>query len=649
VDDRRAPHDGQPFDLSVRLLYGCVLGLGVAGVLALVLGEAGAYRASLVLVPGGLALVTPFVRAPSVRPDLGVLVLFAALIVYGPGYDVTLYGADATVYQAAGRHLARAGRLAFADPVLDDLPVPLQRELFPAHGSRADAPLARSLGGLVFVPGTHDVYSTFSQLPSAWLALGESIGGVRGLRWVTPLLASLALTAFFVFVRWHLGTASAWLAAALLGGALGQVFYARFPMAEAGGQFLLWSGLVAWADWLESHRRLAALVAGVAAGLLGCVRIEYAVLLPGAAMLLWASTGRLPLAPVTVVAWGLLSAFAAIFMGAIVPSHYGAAASAQMAALGRAVGGLHPWRWAALAVLIGLALLGRRRHALGLGRAAVLAGTAAWLLYYWLGVVRSEAAGRSWSWVVMSTGWPGVGLAVLGLPGLAWQLWRRPSGRLVLVLGGLVGAHFLFDPRTIPLPLWGTRRLLPVVLPLIAASIASLCVTAWRIRGLLGLAAGGLALFSMATSARGVLFVPLFEAPTAPAVEELARSLPPRAVVLIDPGLQGSLLDVPLTLVHGLSAIQLPGAAGHPARFDELLRALPPGPLVVLRPALLRSPPSCYAAAGHHEIRTVVPDGSAPRHALLAIDVYRVDDCAPGDRSSRGTAARVATEPAGRR
>jgi len=41
------------------------------------------------------------------------------------------------------------------------------------------------------------VYSTFSQLPSVWLGIGHAMGGPWGARLVSPVLAAVAVAAFF--------------------------------------------------------------------------------------------------------------------------------------------------------------------------------------------------------------------------------------------------------------------------------------------------------------------------------------------------------------------------------------------------------------------------------------------------------------------
>lgn len=523
------------------------------------------------------------------------MVFALALAWLGPGFDAMLYGSDAGVYFAYGSRIASSGQLWVDDPLLAALPHGVEAKLFPSHGLVWDAARSRSSAGLAFLPLSPRVYSTFSQLPSVLLAHGWAVAGPSGAVWVTPALAAGAVAAFCVFLLRYVGRAAALVASALLLVSLPEVFFARMPMAEASAQFFLWSGLVA----LDSSRRdgsgCMAWLAGLGLGLATLARPEFLVLLPIAALLTWAVRPSFRLPTRVVLLGAALTAYATLLIFVLIPTHYREPArNALLQAywhvrdiptdpidfVGLAVAFLALASYAAVAWV--RARPGRGRRAARMGSVALALG---WLVAY---ASRGgfESFGLGLAWMPTAALVAFAGLALVGLPLLWNRLAETPAGFFLLLLGALAAIHFLPAPHTaVGSGLWASRRLIPLVLPMMAAGAAVL-VTYHRFPAGLRAAASAAIVGTLAwTSA--VIPDRLFEGSSS-AAAEIAAFASRSEVVLIDPSLQTPLLEVPLLVVHGRPAIGLRGVAGSFVESAELVRPHVDGGLVVLTPAILK-------------------------------------------------------------
>jgi hypothetical protein len=588
----------------------------------------------------------------------GPLVFLVAAVLYLPGYDVTLYGSDATVYFGVGAHLARNGSLAIEDDLIGQTPRLLRPQLSPPYALTPESPLRRSIAGLSFFRGTTGpVYSTFSQLPSVWLAIGFATAGLAGALAMTPLLAAGGVTMFYLFVRRASDAATGLLAAALLATALPQIFYARLPMGEAGGQFFLWGGLLAVSRWHDTRAWPFALAAGAGFGLAALARPEYLIFLPLAVVVGWvlSANGRGRLSPVTVAVALALFAHATLLILFFVPTHYRVAiADVARGGLPRLPGELAARSVlvsaavAALLAIVWVAIRSAQRtggsatgttapgSARGIARALAGAAIVAWaVLYVHQG---SDRSATGLTYLPLHTGWLTAVLAALGFALVARRWWPAPAARLALLIGVVAALHFLYDARTRDMALWSARRLVPVALPFLFVCAATAVTAARRFGRPVWITAAVVAVIVNAMPARQIWGKPFFEGASA-GTAQIAELFPPDAVVLIDRGLLPALLDVPLWLMHDIDALQLRESAASRRIARPLVRALPDRPVYAVLQGLL-APPSApgltFSPAGNHDVDVLLPGtrpvGSAGvvPYQRLSIAVFRVESAPMG-------------------
>lgn len=573
-----------------------LLVLAAACASGLVLGLVGAFSLALILpLMLGAAACGWWWRPRGAadeprRPAWVAVLLFVAVAgFYAPGYDVVVHGSDATVYFDVGAHLARTGSLAIEDPLLDRMPPSLQRRVFPVlHGQPR---LYRSISGLMFSDFHGPVWSTFSALPSVWLAFGWAVAGDVGARMVTPLLGAMAVTAIFLVLRALAGGVTALLAASLLAVALPQVFFARLPMGEVGGQALLWLALLALQRFQDTRAPIAAVAAGLGLGLASIARVELLIFIP-LALLIGEIAGRawrvrLPL----VVLPPLLAGFAwAAFSAIFLPTHYtsalhwlleptriAAAVSAAPSTLAIPI----------LLAMMGVAFLWWQRGRRALWRIALVPLVAGWA-WLFVGMDRSMSVGRALAWLPEYVGWGG---AILALPGIALLLYRghdRLVGRFAILLATVAALHLLVDLHAVATPVWAGRRLLPVVLPVVCWGVAACVVALGRRVRPLGAIAGALVLAFAVVPVSRIAGTDYWRG-TSGQLAELAQRFPADAVVLTDMSFRESLLDVGLWLVHGRLSVAMP--AGEPLDvMPGLILASRPRRVFLLRHAFLPKP-----------------------------------------------------------
>jgi hypothetical protein len=487
--DRSGATTAAPETLFRRL----VLGLLLAAWAGVALAEAGGFSAArLALLVAGATLVLAVVQARRGgiyqtlglgpwrwRRDLSLagVVLLAALLFARPGEDV-LGARDPGIYFASGVAIARAGGVLQHDPALAALGAGLADEslnywLFQSvHGWPLRFPgqlFARDLAAGTVEPGFMPWY------PVA-VAVAVGAGGLQAGLWVNPALSVLAVAAVFLVGRRAFGGQAAALGAALLALNLGELWFARYTMAEPAAQLLVWTGLYAVAAARARPTAALALLGGLAWGGTLLARVDTLLLLPVAiAYLAWQTRAprwrRWALGTLAVLAlvatqaawhaWQLAPGYAsmtfsratlAVAAGGIVLSLLLAAATWGHGAVWRPAH--RGWRVLPLvAVLVGGSLFAFLvRPALP---AAGAAGEAAEL---------EQAARES----LVRLGWyvtpPGLALAVVGGAALALSgRWRRAP--LLVALLALSLAFYLPNPLVSADHPWAVRRYLPVVLP----------------------------------------------------------------------------------------------------------------------------------------------------------------------------------------
>ena len=574
-----------------RWFLRAAFGIGAAAWLGLLLAELGLLRVGVLLavLAAGAAVLAArarFAPRPPSGPPLpaggaGPPVAFCAAVlvagfVFFPPYEAAVDGGDATVYLSLSRQIAETGGLVFDDPLLRELPVEAREELFLNRqpGDFGYGRYARFPGGFT-IPEIAEpvVTSGFSPLFPVVAALFQQVAPPRGALFVAPLFGVLSVGGLFL-VAAHLGGVRTGLLAALLAtAALPQIWFAKYPVPETLAQFCVVAGLLALLSAFRGDRPWLAAAAGGFFGLACFAKIDMIFLLSVAlaAFVAWrllarpAGGGRC--AAFLLAAFGLGLAHNVLHY-ALYPSDYtlyirqllarapvppGAAAAGLAVVLLAAAGAALP------------AVRGRWRR-LGSAAPRALGWGLAGLLAVYAAVYATVTAGR-WPdtlfWLSWYLSWPVLGLCVVGL---LWLLWSGRAGRadqglsFLLILTGVVGLHYLYDPLE---PggeqIWSMRRFVPVVLPGVLAIVA--------------MGAGRLVEWvyfefrTVATTALAAVLVGLVGAPSAPVLGErlwagvldqsaaVARTFPEGAAVLVGPALAGTHVQTSLNYLHGVDTV----------------------------------------------------------------------------------------------
>jgi hypothetical protein len=455
------------------------------------LAELGHFSAPIALLAGLAAALGTARHLRSVRspiPEGGGLVLIFALaasVSLLPTIDTTLLSQDASVHLAAGRWLARTGSLAIPDPSLEGLSRETRLGLFEISDVGARLSQARLPGGIVLPRLTETVaYPSLSHLIEIWIATADRIAGTRAIRALPLLFAVSAWWAIGLVASLEAGVAAGFAAVAMLASWLPQHWFARFLMPETLNQALIWSAMAAAQIALrcsEEQRliqgsgnegRIAAWLTGICLGLAGFARLEQVLILLPALWLARAWTdGRENLLPRgALIPFVLTSVHAGLHL-AIVPTDYGNRIGQVMwSALGRgftALGGTwtHAFTAFALALLVvvvGWLGLRRLENRLLLRLTAGVLGIAGFTVLYHRDVPADLPAFRWLAWYVPWPVWVALALRPAAL--------RTGSG-LGLALT-IEAVDQLMNPRVSPEQIWGSRRLVTIVLPLIALAAA---------------------------------------------------------------------------------------------------------------------------------------------------------------------------------
>lgn len=470
-----------------RLLLAIIAALGAASWAGMALAEAGAFSAAM-MVAAGLAagIVVAWAAAPSRTPVprwLPLLALLAAVSLL-PVIDTTLLSQDASLHRAAGRMLARQGSLALADPALAGQDITTRTALYAIGSFSSDrASSSRLPGGVVVPDDTATVaYPSFTHLLSVWIALAERLGGSSAISWLGPLAAFVSFWALGWLGATAAGPLGAVATVALLAVFLPQHYFGRFLMPEILTQTLVWGGVVAVRESFASWQRswVPALAAGLALGASTFARLEQLVIfLPAllvARALLPADRRILP-----GVSWLVLGAMAAHSLAhlVLVPTDYGnrilktliEVHAAAVYLVLHACGGdgycaepilshVLPWLPAVFAAAVVLLVWHGERSRRGRG-------------------VRRAAGGVALVWVVLlvmatgNDGFPVLHALFLYIPALLWPAVLLGGGGF-LAAGGIEVALFVealdqvVSGRVSPEQIWASRRLVPIVLPMLA-------------------------------------------------------------------------------------------------------------------------------------------------------------------------------------
>jgi len=473
------------------------------------------------------------------RTEAAVAALaIAACLTLLPPVDTTLSSQDASIHRLAGRTLAREGGLAVADPLLAALGPADRRGLF-EQGTTGllDVSRSRFPGGLV-VPSdrSSEVVPSFAHLLAVWIATADGVFGERAIGWLGPVFVATAWWAIGLLAARAGGIAAAAAAIALLATWLPQHWFGRFLMPEVLAEALVWCGAAAIATATPGAGGVSAAVGGLCLGVACFARFEQlTIFLPSLLLARAVLPSDRRVLPRAAWPWfGLAAAHAAAHL-AIVPTDYGkrmaAVATGAVARTWNLLGG-SPRPVAAsasaLALVAVLAMLGLRRARGGL--ATRVAAGAAGAIAFGVIVAGTPPEGLpAVSWLSWYVPWPAWLAAALGTLPLA-----MPSGTILALL--FEAADQVVSPRVTPEQVWGSRRLVTVVLPLVALAAArslsgrGRSLSAWRPR-----VAAGLVALAVALGAIGLRPV-VFRRPqhgSAAFAREVDAALPADAAVLV--------------------------------------------------------------------------------------------------------------------
>lgn len=461
------------------------------------LAEQGKFSAGLCLGIGAAAGVAVFalIRRASLDPlapkerALRKLHGLAALLIAGSTLfstkdagELLSGGWDPGVYLHTGAQISQTGSLMNRDMDLLKMTADESAILRRHHPGGMSGPFS----GMWTVPAG-GVSPQFHHLYPALLAVAHSLGGVRGELLVNPLLNVLCLLAFYALALRFVRAPFALAAAAVLAFNPAQIWQAKFCTAEMLGQLLIFGGAVCFLAAQEAAaalaRRTLACLAGIAVGLAFLARFDSIIFLA-------------PFLALTLAAWRWLphrdsAVFLLLGLTPCAIHHFirQPIFSPYYTPMGNLVG---PAIAALLGISIALALVSRidavrdyaERRASWL-RTAAVAGFALWSVFIWLRpflpplpltsadpelqeMLRADANNCFFLSAIFGFGVPiyfvALGLLLFTERSVVRAVWVYSSTAVLLVV-----ATALFNDHYI---MWGTRRFVPVVVPLFILAFA---------------------------------------------------------------------------------------------------------------------------------------------------------------------------------
>jgi hypothetical protein len=492
----------------------------------------------------------------------GLVVAGLTWLWLSPPLDTRILGSDSAGYLAAGIYLSRHGSLIIHDPTIPLLAVHLKRTMFPSVGPTWGAPpYVRLFGSFILRSFDSDeVLPAFHHLLTVWVAVFHGLAGSAAAQWAITLFGGLSVWAMVEFAAATQGYLAAIIFFVLLSLSAVQSWYSRFLMPEIPAQFFLWGGLACVSFWCGTQRRADAVLAGLAFGIAGLMRIENAAFVFVALLVgLCFVEGRARRQYVwvfgcAVAVW--LHATAHLFF---FRTHYlGILRSLVPEAVAIFTGASWPRIAMLLACIAALSAWQYRRGFTARRGMVALAALAACVSL----------------WGEWQHGWSGLALlkAYIGTPtlvaagiGLAvgtTQIDRSDvAGAVWYTLVALALVQVLLAPHATPVPIWVVRRAATIVLPAACLGVAILCTTIarrwhWSAAALIV----GLAMAGQFKPFAQLRWTPYYQNGLRQS-QAVAAMLPEHAVLLVDSTLTGWGLAPTLWAQHDLPAYYL-------SRFD---------------------------------------------------------------------------------
>jgi hypothetical protein len=569
------PRGAAPKASGSRLLREVLLSACCTSWVGFALAEARIFSLPLLLVAlaaiaGAGAMWTRGAARASYRAaDLaGVGIAALTALWVAPPFDTRMLASDSAGYIASGVHLARQGSLIIHDPTLASLSPDLKRTLFLSLApDRGAAPFLRLPGSFVLRGlDTDEVLPAFHHLIAVWIAALHQLGGSAAAVWTITLFAALSVWAVVEFARDLCGTTAAAFCCGILLLLAPQYWYSRFLMPEVPTQFFLWGGLCGIA-WLErSQRRCDALLAGLAFGIAGLMRIETVGFAVAAVLAVTSITPRRARPH-----WRLMClAMCAVWLHAglhlaIFRTHY---LGNLRSFVTEDLPGLLQLPWAQPALAAGLFTVAAQARTIRWSANRLAFGLAGVL---WIVALLGDER-RGWAGLQLLTYYGGLPLLLAGTVGLM-AIGRSPergvAAQLLLMLAALAFAQFMIAPHATPVPMWLIRRAVVVVFPALCVGAVRLCT--WAAQARRWWLAVAIALLTVGAQGRAFLALrqPPYYRNTLRHVHSLAALIPSGARVLYDTQLVGTGLAETLWAERDLPAYFL--AAGEPGRIRELL------------------------------------------------------------------------------
>ncbi len=605
-------------DLVELASFGLLLVAGIVSWGGVVLAEIGAFRAPLFLLLIIAALGAAALGMKQLRMGrltwgpvdwAPVVLVLLCLPLYFRPHEFILGGADAGVYVNTGVHLARTGALLIHDPAVVQVGEDVWPSLFRPDPGGTVTRYIRFPGYYLSDDQPGLVIPQFFPLQYVWIGLAALAGGLWAALYATPVWATLGVLGVYYTGRALFGRPVGVLAALLLAITPTQIWFARYPTAEALTQALLWGGFYAWVRFTEREDTppVFGLLSGLLLGLTFLARIDlpYLALLP-AGWLLYRlgrrQARRRDLAFLVpfglLVVHGLVHAllFARPYM---LNTYRGLAFLARE--LGPVVGAVGVIGLAGGVTAYGVMV--RRRSGQGAAgalkalvdryqvpiRLVWVIGVIGLAVYGYfirprLGAVKMVAYAYGATQVPISDhenmvrlGWYLTPLGLwLGVAGMALMGWRERWRRLWLPLGLALLATLLYLYRMLNNPhhIYTMRRYVPLVIPLFMLGVAYALVWLWNgrrredegrrskasvLRRSLSVLSGLALILGLGYQDRIVLtHVEL--AGLIGQVSDVAAAVGPGSVVVFDdpaPVGSGALIGTPLEYVFGLTVFDL--------------------------------------------------------------------------------------------
>jgi hypothetical protein len=583
------------------VFLGLFLGTLSIGWLALTLLQAGQFTPWRVIVLAvglpigaiGIALqrrrrlVLPALRVTWFT-RLALVLCVGALALFVHPAEFVFGGADAGVYVSLGALWAKSGSFQYEEPGLAQVPVDAWSSLFRQSLPGRPHDYFRLPGFYMHSVDPGVVIPQFFPLHPVWFALVHGILGLEASLFTTPLWAVMGLLAVVLLTRRLLGTPAGVLAGVFLLLTPLQIYFARYPTAEALTQFLLWGGLFALAMFAKEGRRFWGIVSGVALGQVFLVRIDMLPLLivPGTWLLMSLIRGSWRRDRWFLVAFGALL-LQSVYQSLVLSWPYTWDIYHHL--------GNYAWRllrqggWL-IPVSLGLGaaiyvLLARRgalltAHTASLakkGLAVLLLGLAIFAYFIWplVGETKLSAYWYGGQPIpiqnhlnLVKLGWylSPLGIA-LGIAGIIWIILRENWQRVwpLVVVGLSFTTLYIYDILNNPYHIYAMRRYVPVVVPFFAIGMAYTIVRLWSLpdRGRRSRYAAGLVACALVGwllyNSRSVWNLVEYRGLTSQ-VRTLAGNLEPGAVLLFDdePSVgAGATVGTPLQYLFGFTAFDL--------------------------------------------------------------------------------------------